>query len=158
MTKDPDTTVDGVSPVDESELSERVASLEYAGAVRALLPFVIPAMLVATLYIIAAAGPGILLTYAAIPVIVVFVAVGITLYVYFSKKDFDPLEKVAPRDANLLVYLALARSIGLGAYNTIALTMVGPAEPTALLRGAVMAVTLYLKTNVRAITLAFGLP
>lgn len=158
MTKDPDTTVDGVSPVDETELSERVAGLEYAGAVRALLPFVIPAMLVATLYIIAAAGPGILLTYAAIPVIVVLVAVGITLYVYFSKKDFDPLEKVAPRDANLLVYLALARSIGLGAFNTIALTMVGPAEQTALLMGAVMAGTLSLTTNVRAITLAFGLP
>jgi len=158
MTKDPDTTVDGVSPVDETELSDRVASLEYAGAVRALLPFVIPAMLVATLYIVAAAGPGILLTYAVFPVIVVFLAVGITLYLYFSKKDFDPLEKVAPRDAHLLVYLALARSFGLGAFNAIALTMVGPEEQTALLMGAVMAGTLSLTTNVRAITLAFGLP
>jgi len=158
MTKDPDTTVDGVSPVDETELSDRVASLEYAGAVRALLPFVIPAMLVATLYIVAAAGPGILLTYAVFPVIVVFLAVGITLYLYFSKKDFDPLEKVPPRDAHLLVYLALARSFGLGAFNAIALTMVGPEEQTALLMGAVMAGTLSLTTNVRAITLAFGLP
>ena len=158
MTKTSVKAGEEVASVDETELYERVASLEYAGAVRALLPFVVPAMLVATFYIIAATGPGILLTYAVIPVTVVFLAVGITVYLYFSKKTFDPLEKVAPRDAHLLVYLALARSIGLGTFNAIGLTMVGPQEQTALLMGAVMAGTLALTTNVRAITLAFGLP
>ncbi len=158
MTKDLDSAIEGESSVDETELLERVASLEYAGAVRALLPFVVPAMLVATLYVIGATGLGILATYAVIPLIVVFLAVGITVWIYFDKKDFDPQAKVAPRDAHMLVYLALARSIGLGTFNSFGLTMVGPQEQTALLMGAVMAGTLALTTNVRAITLAFGMP
>lgn len=58
----------------EVELFRRLASLEYAGAVRALVPFVIPAMLVASFYVVGATGAKIFTSIAVIPLAVIMLA------------------------------------------------------------------------------------
>lgn len=164
MTMESGTAKKGDLSAEETELFERVASLEYAGAVRALLPFVVPAMLVATSYIIAATGLQILSSYALVPLTIILLAVVLTTFLYFSKKDIDPLKKVVPRDLHVLIALALVRGIGLGAFMLMGMLIVESQvqtqsqSQTALLMGSIMAITLSLTTNLRAISMAFGLP
>lgn len=63
-----------------------------------------------------------------------------------------------PRHLYTLFGLALVRGVGLGALMAIALTMTDSQSHTSILMAAVMGATLALTTNLRAISMAFGLP
>jgi len=152
--------VETAAPDDfEAEVHRRLMILEYLTTLKSLPVFVAPAMTIATVYGVIVMGWE-TFSYPLVYVPLVFVTLAIlaTIAEFFTFRRVEEDHPHIPGLTKRIIGLALWRGISLGLYYSAILTIADEAGRTAILMATIMAGTLALATQLRAIATGFGLP
>lgn len=144
--------------LDPDEVISRLDKREYTASVHALAQFVLPVVVVFSIFMIFTVGKPLLTSNAVFPLITLYLAAFFSLFEYFDKRNLDVSEIETAPLLRRLIMAGLVRGISCGLLIVLSFPHIEPHAQAAALMLVVLIMTISLTSASAPLLLAFGLP